>query len=285
MSVQSSFGTSESPPGLHSEHRSPFPLLQGAAQGWRCHVLGPPRCSGDGDGQSQPQPCSTGPIEWLRGGTSAQHGCVPPRQLSRGSWAAPALRTVSSWSGVSSDSQITSWLWVVQGAPQLGGCPGGLSPWRGCVPHFKFRICRTHEGAAGFLRAPKQRAAPPASPSPCRAHKPRRNRFGPCGQSGPPTARREGRWGAHVLRAATDGGLGASWIPAPHKPGPGARGCSTGDARPYQEARLGLGGCLRGAAAGPPGALVLQLGTRGGDPMPAGTAALGELAQHRAPQP
>lgn len=120
--------------------------------------------------RASPSPALQAPSSGSGGGTSAQHGCVPPWQLSRGSWAAPALRTVSSWSGVSSDSQITSWLWVVQGAPQLGGCLGGLSPRRGCVPHFKFRICRTHGGAAGFLRAPKQRAAPPASPSPCRAH-------------------------------------------------------------------------------------------------------------------
>lgn len=47
--------------------------------------------------------------------------------LASAPWAAPALRTVSSWSGVSSDSQITSWLWVVQGAPHRGTAGG-------CVP-------------------------------------------------------------------------------------------------------------------------------------------------------
>ncbi|XP_039551502.1 uncharacterized protein LOC120495743 [Passer montanus] len=75
-------------------------------------------------------------LEWTQGPAIPLAG--------QGSWAAPALRTVSSWSGVSSDSQITSWLWVVQGAsatarlggpvlsPALGlqiltGC--GLQPW------------------------------------------------------------------------------------------------------------------------------------------------------------
>lgn len=97
--------------------------------------------------------------------------------------------------------------------------------------------------------------------------------MGPAGRAAPPRHGGKGG-GEHTLPAATDGGFGASWIPAPHKPGPVARGCSLGDARPHQEARLGLGGCLRGAAAGPPGPCAAAGDMRWG-PAPAGTAVLG----------
>lgn len=110
---------------LSAPPRAPPPPGAAVLPGLTWAACGDPRRSVDGDGSSldptvsgdtrsecAPSPC------W----------CVPPRLAGQGSRAAPALRTVSSWSGVSSDSQITSWLWVAQGAPHRGTalpCQGG----------------------------------------------------------------------------------------------------------------------------------------------------------------
>lgn len=204
----------------------------------RPHVgcLRGPWCSGDGMDPARTPPSSDTKSERA----PCPAGVSTPRQGSR---TAPALRTVSSWSGVSSDSQITSWLWVVQGAPHRstaphcwGGDTGTPLSW-GTRPHSCPRAVRSHWLQPRNSRCVPGRAAQPAmlpgsalAPAP-RAHEPWRNRFGPCGQSGPPgPAGRAGRergpqLPGHVLLAAA-GWFGASWVPAPrhlawcHVPGP-----------------------------------------------------------------
>lgn len=185
MSVQSSFGTSESPPGLHSEHRSPFPLLQGAAQGWRCHVLGPPRCSGDGDGQSQPQPCSTGPIERLRGGDISPAWMCPPPAAEQGvlGGSCPADSQQLVWC----EQRFSDHLLAVGGAGSTParGLPGGAVPTAGLCPPLQVsdlqdprRSCRVPEGtqtkgcAAGIALALPCTLAPEEPVRALRAERP-----------------------------------------------------------------------------------------------------------------
>lgn len=121
------------PPGPHSEHRSPFPLLQGAAQGRRCHVLGPPWCSGDGDRQNQPQPCSTGPIERLRGGDISPAWVCPPPAAEQGvlGSSCPADSQQLVWC----EQRFSDHLLAVGGAGSTParGLPGGGCPHGGAV--------------------------------------------------------------------------------------------------------------------------------------------------------
>lgn len=132
---------------------------------------------------------------------------------------APALRTVSSWSGVSSDSQITSWLWVVQGAPRHGTAPPrGTRPCRimscCCIPNRAHastaRTCTHHGPPMGrrALEEPVWALRPGRPPLP--------SSWG--GQEG------KGRREVPGICAPCCGhsGFGASWIPAPHlSSGPG----------------------------------------------------------------
>lgn len=94
---------------------------------------------------------------------------------------------------MSSDSQITSWLWVVQGAPHHGTA-GGRVPTPALRLQFSWAVACSpgapelpEEAQNELLRSWKSpRPAPPLFPH---AHKPWRNWFGPCGQSSPPPPR------------------------------------------------------------------------------------------------
>ncbi|XP_051644543.1 uncharacterized protein LOC127471560 [Manacus candei] len=150
-------------PKLFQHLQEPSPGCRAA----RAHVGCLRGHSGHGDGSSLDPTVSSD----TRSSTS-------PKPAGQGSQAAPALQTVSSWSGVSSDSQITSWLWVVQGAPHHGmalHCWGTQPPlsWGTCPhscpgAHWLWGIraaCGAPERVTAFLAEPMQQdLSSPCSP-------------------------------------------------------------------------------------------------------------------------
>lgn len=162
----------------------------------------------------------------------AHPGVSPPRQGSR---MAPALRTVSSWSGVSSDSQITSWLWVVQGAPHRSTAPHCWGGGHTHPPELGDTSPLLPQGCGFTLAtAPKPAAVLPAEPrkQPCCQDLP--SPRPPCTRAleepvwalraeRPPRPRGEGRKGARspaprdTCSSLPRGWFGASWVPAPHQ--------------------------------------------------------------------